>query len=76
MRFFKKVVQVENETGETNMTVILAFTAASFIASALVVSACAVSSRISQQEGVYETFDLCEEPASPAAKTVTPFSAN
>lgn len=66
----------ESKIGETKMTIILVLIAASFITSTLVVSACAMSSRISQREGICETFDSCEEPAPHAAKTITPFSAN
>lgn len=58
------------------MIIIIAFTAASFITSALVLSACALSSRISQKEGVIEYFVECEELAPKSAKTVTPFSVN
>ena len=56
------------------MTIIIAITAASFVASALVVSACAMSSRLSQREGIEEFYAACSEP-TPAA-TVTPFSVN
>lgn len=58
------------------MTIIIALTAVSFVASALVVSACAMSSRISQQEGVQEFYAACEELAPTATKPVTPFSIN
>ncbi len=58
------------------MTIVIAFTAASFVASALVVSACAMSSRLSQREGVEEFYATCEEPTPAAAKPVTPFSMN
>jgi ABC-type oligopeptide transport system substrate-binding subunit len=58
------------------MTIIIAFTAASFLASALVLSACAMSSRLSQREGVEENYVAFAEPASVAAKPATPFSVN
>ena len=58
------------------MTIIIAFTAASFVASALVISACAMSSRLSQQEGVEEFYAACEELAPTVTKPVTPFSIN
>lgn len=57
------------------MTIIIAFTTASFVASALVISACAMSSRLSQREGVEESYAACDESA-PAAKPVTPFSVH
>ena len=58
------------------MTIIIAFTAASFLASALVVSACAMSSRISQREGVEEAYAAFSESASVATKPAAPFSMN
>ena len=59
------------------MTIIIAFTAASFVASALVVSACAMSSRVSQREGLEECFVVaCVETAPAPVKQATPFSIN
>lgn len=58
------------------MTIIIAFTAVSFVASALVVSACAMSSRLSQREGLEEFYAACDEPAPTVTKPVTPFSVN
>ena len=58
------------------MTIIIAFTAASFVASALVVSACAMSSRLSRREGVEELYAACDEAAPVATKPITPFSVN
>ncbi len=58
------------------MTIIIAFTAASFVASALVVSACAMSSRVSQREGVEEFYAACSEPVPATTKSVAPFSVN
>jgi len=58
------------------MTIILTFTAASFVASVLVVSTCALSSRLSRQEGVKEFYaDLSQSDVS-SAKPATPFSLN
>lgn len=58
------------------MTIIIAFTTASFVASALVVSACALSSRLSQREGIEEFYTACDELTPVATKPVTPFSVN
>ncbi len=58
------------------MTIIIAFTAASFVASALVVSACALSSRISQREGLGECYAELVEPTSAVGKPAAPFSVN
>ncbi len=58
------------------MTIIIAFTAASFVASALVVSACALSSRLSREEGLDENYAECNEAAPAVANSVTPFSVN
>ena len=58
------------------MTIIIAFTAASFIASALVVSACALSSRISQREGLEECYAEQAESAPAVGKPAAPFSVN
>lgn len=58
------------------MTIIIAFTAASFVASALVVSACALSSRISQREGVEECYAEQAKSVPAVAKAATPFSMN
>lgn len=58
------------------MTIFLAFTAASFVASALVVSACALSSRLSQREGIEECYSECIEPAVAKVKPAAPFSVN
>ncbi|MCA9945261.1 MAG: hypothetical protein KC449_17375 [Anaerolineales bacterium] len=58
------------------MTIIIALTAASFITSALVVSACAMSSRISQREGVEESYAEYGEPTTVTAKPAAPFSVN
>ena len=57
------------------MTIIIAFTTASFVASALVVSACALSSRLSQREGLEESYTELAKSTS-TAKAVTPFSLN
>ena len=57
------------------MTIIIAFTTASFVASALVVSACALSSRLSQREGLEESYSELAKSTS-TAKAVTPFSLN
>jgi hypothetical protein len=55
------------------MTIIIAFSAASFIASALIISACALSSRLSQQGGVEESYpDVTVSKTAPA----TPVSQN
>jgi hypothetical protein len=72
----KIVVKKSKETGVNLMTIIIAITAASFITSALVISACAMSSRLSQQEGVEENYAAYEDPASVSAKPATPFSMN
>ncbi len=58
------------------MTIIIAFTAASFIASTLVVAACAMSSRLSQCEGVEEFYAASAEPEPTVAKPAAPFSVN
>lgn len=60
------------------MTIIITFTALSFVASAFVVSACALSSRLSQREGVEECYAEYNESESThtTAKSVTPFSVN
>lgn len=58
------------------MTIIIAFTAASFVASTLVVAACAMSSRLSQREGVEEFYAACAEPAPTVAEPAAPFSMN
>ncbi len=58
------------------MTIIIAFTAASFVASALVVSACAMSSRVSQREGVEEFYAARDESTPAVTKPVAPFSVN
>lgn len=58
------------------MTIFIAFTAASFVASALVVSACALSSRLSQREGLEECYAEQIESAPVTAKTTAPFSMN
>ena len=59
------------------MTIIIAFTAASFVASALVVSACAMSSLVSQREGLEECFAAaCAESTPVPPKQATPFSVN
>ena len=58
------------------MTIIIAFTAVSFVTSALVISACAMSSRLSQQEGVAELYAACEASAPPTTNPATPFSIN
>ena len=58
------------------MTIIIAFTAASFVASALVISACAMSSRVSQCEGVEEFYAAIDESTPAATKPVAPFSVN
>ena len=59
------------------MTIIIAFAATSFIASALVVSACALSSRLSQQEGWSEQYvEAPETTSTPVTKPATPFSMN
>jgi hypothetical protein len=58
------------------MTIIIAFTAASFVASTLVVAACAMSSRLSQREGVEEFYAACAEPEAAVAKPAAPFSMN
>ncbi len=58
------------------MTIIMTFTALSFVASALVVSACALSSRLSHREGFEECYAEQLEPAQVSAKSVTPFSVN
>jgi hypothetical protein len=58
------------------MTIILTFTVVSFAASVLVISTCALSSRLSQQEGVKEIYaDLAQSDVS-NAKPATPFSLN
>jgi len=55
------------------MAIITIFAAASFVASTIVVSACVLSSRVSQRQQLGECYDEYEEsmPMSP-----TPFSAN
>jgi hypothetical protein len=58
------------------MTIIVTFTALSFVASAFVVSACALSSRLSQREGLEECYAESADPASVAPNSVTPFSLN
>lgn len=58
------------------MTIVIAFAAASFVASALVVSACAMSSRLSQREGVEEFYASYDGPTPVTTKPVTPFSVN
>jgi len=58
------------------MTIIIAFTAASFVASALVVSACALSSRLSEREGLEECYAEKAETGTVATKAATPFSLN
>ncbi len=58
------------------MTIIIALTAASFVASALVISACAMSSRVSQREGIEEFYASCDELTPAATKPATPFSVN
>lgn len=58
------------------MTFIIAFIITSFAASTFVVSACALSSRLSQREGLVEQFTEQVEAVVPAAKTVAPFSLN
>ncbi len=58
------------------MTIIITFTALSFAASAFVVSACALSSRLSQREGFEECYAEQVEPTQASAKSVTPFSVN
>lgn len=58
------------------MTIIITFTALSFVASALVVSACALSSRLSQREGLDECYSECVESVQAPAKSIAPFSAN
>ena len=58
------------------MTLIIAFIITSFAASTFVISACALSSRLSQCEGVMEQFAGQVESVVPAAKTVAPFSLN
>ena len=58
------------------MTFILTFTAASFVASVLVVSACALSSRLSQQEGIEECYADIVESSVTTAKPAAPFSLN
>lgn len=58
------------------MTIIITFTALSFVASAFVVSACALSSRLSQREGVEECYAEYEETTATTTNSVTPFSVN
>ncbi|MEZ4594641.1 MAG: hypothetical protein R3D55_26375 [Chloroflexota bacterium] len=57
------------------MTFIIALAALSFTASTVVVAACALSSRLSQREGLAECYaEQCE--STPPAKAVAPVSTN
>ncbi|MCC6605276.1 MAG: hypothetical protein IT327_18860 [Anaerolineae bacterium] len=58
------------------MTIIIAFTTASFVASALVVSALALSSRLSEREGFEECYAEESETSVVASKATAPFSLN
>ena len=58
------------------MTIILTFTAASFISSILVIAACALSSQVSQEIGVQEVYADIAESNSVIVKSATPFSLN
>ncbi|WP_420627670.1 hypothetical protein [Candidatus Leptofilum sp.] len=58
------------------MTIIMTFTTLSFVASAFIVSACALSSRMSQREGLKECYAEYAESTQVPAKSVTPFSVN
>lgn len=58
------------------MTFIITFTALSFTASALVISACALSSRLTHREGVDECYSEYSEPVTVTTNSVTHFSAN
>jgi len=53
----------------TIMTIILIFAAASVVASVLTVSACMLSSRISQQENLAEAYDNTEVTLRTASQT-------
>ncbi|MCB8976123.1 MAG: hypothetical protein H6657_01705 [Ardenticatenaceae bacterium] len=57
------------------MAIIITLTALSFTASSFVIAACALSSRLSQREGLDECYIEQDEPTLPV-KSVAPISLN